>query len=241
MSKRNSFSYICTRALHSFRSFTHWHAASTVIPPLPKATFSPSMQPNLGLPRIRPPLTSAINALLAIRYWFILSTFQNHLNTHLSASLANSPFLFQLSFAPLHSKLYSFVTLKPNFSNTSSQEPSLSISQHFSYPMHLLRTKQLVLLIHINISWPLSPILYCSAHLSSLPTLYILHSFCVPHPSHIPNQLPPATAGTIITKQKQFHWIWHAKCGIRKPQCHKGFLFLPQGIQLPEAVNELHN
>ena len=74
----NSFSYICTRALHSFRSFAHCRAASTVIPLLPKATFTPSIQPNIGLPRTRPPLTSGINTLLAIRYASILSTSPNH-------------------------------------------------------------------------------------------------------------------------------------------------------------------
>ena len=72
MAAWNSFSYICTRALHSFRSFAHCRAASTVIPPLPKSTFTPSIQPNLGLPRTRPPLTSAIDTLLAIRYSSIL-------------------------------------------------------------------------------------------------------------------------------------------------------------------------
>ena len=40
---RNSFSYKCTRALHSFRSFAHCLEASTVIPLLPKATFTPSI------------------------------------------------------------------------------------------------------------------------------------------------------------------------------------------------------
>ena len=40
---------------------------STVIHLLPKATFTPSIEQNLGLPRTRPPLTSAINTLLAIR------------------------------------------------------------------------------------------------------------------------------------------------------------------------------
>ena len=44
---------------------------------LPKATFTPSIyiEPNLGLPRTRPPLTSFINTILAIRYWSILSFF----------------------------------------------------------------------------------------------------------------------------------------------------------------------
>ena len=68
----NSFSYICTRALHFFRSFAHWRAASTAIPQLPKASFTSSMQPNLGLPRTRTPITSAIITLLAIRYSSIL-------------------------------------------------------------------------------------------------------------------------------------------------------------------------
>ena len=46
----------------------HCRAASTVIPLLPEATFTPSIQPSLGLPRTRPTLTSAINTLLAILY-----------------------------------------------------------------------------------------------------------------------------------------------------------------------------
>ena len=67
----NSINYICTRALYSFPSFVHSHAASTVIRMLPKATFTPSIQPTLGLPHTRP-LTSAINTLLAMRYSTIL-------------------------------------------------------------------------------------------------------------------------------------------------------------------------
>ena len=57
---------------------------------LSKATFTPSIQPNLGLPSTRPPLTSAINTLPAIRYSSILSTCKNHLNTLWSAVLAKS-------------------------------------------------------------------------------------------------------------------------------------------------------
>ena len=63
----NSFNYICTRALHSFRSFAHCHSASTVISLLPKATNTPSIQPNIRLPRTNPPLTSAINILLVLK------------------------------------------------------------------------------------------------------------------------------------------------------------------------------
>ena len=52
--------YMCTRAFHSL-SFAHFRAASTVNLLLPKKTFTPSIQPNLCLPRTRPQLTSAIN------------------------------------------------------------------------------------------------------------------------------------------------------------------------------------
>ena len=49
--------------------------------------------------------------------------------------------------------------------------------------MPLLRTTPLVqLLLHIDSSWPLSPIHYCSGYFSALPKLYTPHSFCVPHP-----------------------------------------------------------
>ena len=85
----NSFSSIWPRALHSFRSFAHCRGASTVIHLLPNATFTPSIQPNLGLQRTNPPLTSAINTLLAIRYSSILSTCPNHLNTLWSALLGD--------------------------------------------------------------------------------------------------------------------------------------------------------
>ena len=56
-------------------------AASTIIPLLPKATFTPSIQSNLDLPHIRPPLTSAAITLLAKWLSSILSTYPNHLNT----------------------------------------------------------------------------------------------------------------------------------------------------------------
>ena len=85
------YCYVCTRALHSFLSFAHCRAASTIIPLLPKPTFTPSIQPNLCLPsHIRPPLTSAINPLLAIRYSSILSACPNHLYTLWYTLLANS-------------------------------------------------------------------------------------------------------------------------------------------------------
>ena len=93
MAAWNSFSYICTRALHSFLSFAHCPAASIVIPLLPKATFTPSIQPTLGLSHTRPPLTSAINTLLAIRYSSILSTAQT-ISILSDPHYSLAPFLF---------------------------------------------------------------------------------------------------------------------------------------------------
>ena len=111
MASWNSFSYICTMALLSFRSFAHRRAASTVIPLSPKATFTPSIQPNLGLPRTRPPLTSASNTLLL----YGTHPFFPHAQTiSILSDLLYSltPFLFQFSYVPLHYKLYPFVTLQ---------------------------------------------------------------------------------------------------------------------------------
>ena len=100
--KRNSLSYICTRAFHSFLPFAYYRTASLVIPLLPKATFTTSIQPNLCLPRTCNPLTSAINTFLAIRYSSILSHAQTiSILSDLLYSL--TPFLFQLSYTPLHS------------------------------------------------------------------------------------------------------------------------------------------
>ena len=58
-----------------FPIFRALSRSSAVIPLLPKAAFTPSIQPNLGLPRTRPPLTSAINTLLRVTY------FQNYTKT----------------------------------------------------------------------------------------------------------------------------------------------------------------
>ena len=96
------------------------------------------------------------------------------------------------------------MTLQPNFSNTSSQEHSLSFSQHFSYPMPLLRTTPLVqLLLHIDTSWPLSRILSCSAHFSALPMHALYPSFilCATPLSHSPSA---ATCDSRYLKQSTF-------------------------------------
>ena len=120
-------------SLHLLLSSTYLY------PPLPPLT-SPYtyIQPHLGLSRTLHPLTSGINTLLAVRYSSILSTCPNHLSTLRSALLANSlsiPALLRTSSF----LTYTFVTLQPNFSNISSQEHSLSFSQHFSNPMPLFR------------------------------------------------------------------------------------------------------
>ena len=99
--------------------FLHCRAASTVIPLLPKATFTPSIQPNLGLPLIRP----------------------------------------------------------PNFQINSSQELSLSFSEHFPYRMPLLRTTPLVqLFLYIDTQSSIVK------HAFQLSPRLIPHLLCVPHP-----------------------------------------------------------
>ena len=93
----HSVTYVCTRA-----SFVHCHATSTVIPLLPKATFTLSIQPNLCLPRTRPPLTSP-----STPFWpYGIHPFFPHAQTisMLSDMLYSlTPFLIQLPYAPLHS------------------------------------------------------------------------------------------------------------------------------------------
>ena len=60
---RKTIIYICTRVLHFFLSFAYYRAAFTVISQLPKASFTISIQPNIGQPCTRPSLISAINTL----------------------------------------------------------------------------------------------------------------------------------------------------------------------------------
>ena len=126
MAAWNSFCYVCTRALHSCWSFAHCRAASTVIPLLPKATFTPSIQPNLGLIRTRLPLTSAINTLLAIRYSSIISICPNYLNTLWSALLANS---LSMPGSPTH--LFIPNSIPSRHSNQTSQTLNL---QNIHFP-----------------------------------------------------------------------------------------------------------
>ena len=120
LKKLNSFSYICTRTLHSFRSFAHCRAASTVIPLLPKATSTPSIQPNLGLPHTRPPLTSA-----ATSFW--------PYDTHPFFPHAQTISILSDLRSPMHLFIH---TRQPNISNTSlstSRTPCLCIAQRRWY------------------------------------------------------------------------------------------------------------
>ena len=62
---------------------------STDIPLSPKALFTQSIQPNLGLPLHLFPSTSEIISSLAIHSSFILSTCPSHLNIHWSTLTDN--------------------------------------------------------------------------------------------------------------------------------------------------------
>ena len=110
MSTWNIIIHICTRAFHSFLSFTHCCTDFTIITLRPRP---PSHHPsNLTLVYSMP----AVSTLLAIWCSSILSTCPNHLNMFWSPLLTKS------------------LSLPPNFSNTSSRKQSLYFSQHFSYP-----------------------------------------------------------------------------------------------------------
>ena len=185
-----------TMALHSLISFAHCRAASTVVPLLPKAIFTPCIQTNLGLPSTRPPLTPAVNTLLVIQYSSILSTCPKH--PILSDQLYSPT---QILYIPLL-RTSSFLTLSSRDTltkllNTSTQERSLSFSRNFSYPMPLLCTTPLVQLLHhmdIFFASIPNPLLYST--FSVLQTLYTPHSFRVSHSFHNFNLLPLATPGT---------------------------------------------
>ena len=94
--KRSKNGCVKLNDLHLHRGcplhFFHCRAASTVIPLLPKATYTSSIQPNLGLPRT---LTSAINSLPSSHTVLIHSP---HVSKPSEFSMIHStPFLFQLS------------------------------------------------------------------------------------------------------------------------------------------------
>ena len=178
----NSFSYRYTRALQSTLSpiFLAFCRAYTVIPLLPKAIYTPSIQPNLSLPRTRSRFTSAINTLLAIWYSSILSTCPNHHNTLWSALFANS-----LSITALLST-YSFPTLsihdtptkllKHFISRTFTLLLSALLIPHASTPYNAVGT------ITPSYGYILAYILYCSytsiaQHTFSAPMLIpLIHS-----------------------------------------------------------------
>ena len=92
-------------------------AASILIPPLPKATFTPSIQTNLGLPRPRPLRAPTINTILVIRYSSIHSTCPTiSILSYPFYSL--TPFLYQLSFLTLSIRDTSTNLLKHFISRT---------------------------------------------------------------------------------------------------------------------------
>ena len=71
--------------------------------------------------------------------------------------------------------------------------------------MPLFRTTPLVqLLLRIDTSWPLSPILYCSGHFSALPKLYLYPSFilCTTSLSH------PQSAATCDSRYLKQSTCW---------------------------------
>ena len=131
MAAWNSFSCICSRALHSLIYFAHCSSTSTVIPLLHMATFTPSIT-NLGLlvPGLR--LLPPSSLFFFIWYSSILSIWPSYLDTLWSALLARK--LLFYSSSPTH--LFIPNSIHSLHSNQTSQTlhlknihfPSLSTS-----------------------------------------------------------------------------------------------------------------
>ena len=151
-----------------------FRAIFTVIPNLANPTFAPSIQPNLGIPLIRPPLISAINILLA--------TYPNHLNTLWSTILLNSISILVL--------LSTFSFLSLSIRDTPTKLLEHFISRTFTFLLSALLIPHVTaqyttplgiqLLIHIDTYFNLSPLPYWSAHFSQLP-YFIPHIHSVNH------------------------------------------------------------
>ena len=188
---RETRSVTCTRTLHSF---ARWRAASTIIPLLSKATFTSSMQPNLGLLRTHLPITSAINTLLEIRYSSILSTCPNLLNTLWSALLANS-----ISIIPSLLRTSSFLTL-------FIRDTPTKLLKHFISRTFTFLLSALFIPLASAPYNAVGTIAHSYRHfLAFIPGPLLLRTLfsaphaprlCVPHPFHILHQLPLVTIST---------------------------------------------
>ena len=183
MAAWNSFSYICTRALHSaiFRALLlslHHHSsvAQGHLSHHPSCLSSVYLVPALHLLPLSIP---------------ILSTCPNHLNTLWSTLLVNS-----LSILVL---LCSSLLLTLSIHDTPTKLLKHLISRIFTFLLSALLTPPCLCSSPMSppdISWLLYAILYYSyysTHFSLLLTLYTPHSFCVPHLFYILHQLPLAT------------------------------------------------
>ena len=183
MARWNTIINICTMALHSYLYIDKQPEPPSLYCPRPR---SPHTLSNLGIPLTSPPLTSAINTLLAIKYSFVLSISTNHFNTVWSTVRAN-----QLNFY-FSSSMHLFFpnSIHSSHFHQTAQEHSLSFGQHLSYPMPLRRImplEQLFLNIDsVPVSYRhLSPLLL-STLFSSPHALYPLFTLCTTYPSHPP-------------------------------------------------------
>ena len=141
MAAWNSIIYIRTSALHSFLSFEKCRAASTVIPLLPKATFTPSIQPNLGLPRISNTILSTCSIISPII--IILNTLWPSHSARQLPFYSSSSFLILFIRDTLAKFLKTF-RLKIHFTSLStSHTPCLCSIQrrwyNYSFILTLLR------------------------------------------------------------------------------------------------------
>ena len=174
----NSFTYICTRALHSFLYFWHCRAAYIVIHLLLKASFTQSAQPNLSVPRKRPLATYFCHqhpySHVVLTHSFLAGVLYHW--CYLSTLLANSVSIPTL----LRTSLFLPLSIRSWHSHQSSQTlhpkkihfPSLSTSH--TPCICSVKPRLYNYSFEIDTSLHLYPILYCLRKKNGRANIYFI-------------------------------------------------------------------
>ena len=124
----NSFSYICTNALYlySSRFLGHCCAASTVIPLLPNATFTPSIQPSL-VKRFR--FTSALLFLVFCSEYTLCTCSSTVGKTQVPFNMAKGYVEFMHECFPKHSRMGTERTKKDKETDEEGKNRGVSMER----------------------------------------------------------------------------------------------------------------
>ena len=196
-------------ALHSFLSSAPFRAATTVVSLLPKATFTLSIQPSLGLPsqpnlglpsNRAPPTPSSTPFYLYIPHRFSpCSSHLNILSNNSTRQFSSIPALLQTS---------SFLTLSIRVTLTGYSSTIVCIkilhlkhihssSLYTSHTPWLRTIKYMIGTITPSYRHFFS-ILYFSSNISALQTSYTHNSLCIPHSFDILHTQPIATPSHLL-------------------------------------------